>query len=249
MAAAFDLTGVVHLVRPAFMHATNLDELRDGIARADAGTLFFHAIQSQLRSPAGDDLPPDDFSSWVHGVVQDRETAERLSFAVQQRGEAADPLRASLLAALDRLPAAARRARAAPEGGVFVFLGADSVLVPIGRTVTDANGLFEALAESDASVWFHELIERPWFDAAPPPAARWLREVGDLNAARWLEEAARSGRPLPALRRGVLARWRRRSIGARVAAAAQQPDDQRREAGRDAVARLARRLRRGTEAP
>lgn len=247
MPAAYELTGVVHLVRPTFVHAANLEELRRGIAGADVGTLFHHAIQSQLRSPGGEDLPPDDFSGWVYGVVQDRETAEYLSFAVQQRGEAAEPLRAALLEALDRVPARLRRTQETPEEGAFVFLGADSVPVPTGQQATDPASLFDALAEADASVWFYELIERPWFDAPPPAVARWLRELGDPDAARWLEEAARSGRPLAAMRRGVLARWRRRSLGARIAAASQRPPDERREAGRDAVARLARRLRRGAE--
>ena len=85
----FELFGVVHLVRPAGRTAHDLEELRQGIGEASPESLFYHAHGPQLRHPEADEPHPDDFSAWVNGVVQDRETAERMSFAIQQRGSSA----------------------------------------------------------------------------------------------------------------------------------------------------------------
>jgi len=248
MPAPFELSGVVHLVRPAFLQAADLDQLRDGIARVDARSLFHHAVQFQLRSPAGEELPPDDFGAWVGGVVQDRDTAERMSFAVQRSGGGAEPLREALLRVLDTLSPAARRSRDAPPEGTFVFLVADSVCVPAGVTATRPADLFDGLADADDSVWFHHLIERPWFDGSLQ-IAEWLRDLGEPRLASWLDDAASSGLPLERMRRQLLARWRRRGLGSRVAAAAVAGDEQRREAGHEAVVRLVQRLRQGDGAP
>lgn len=243
----FELSGVVHLVRPAFVQASNLDELRDGIARVDVRSLFHHAVQFQLRSPAGEELPPDDFSAWVGGVVQDRGTAEQLSFAVQRSGGAAEPLRAALLHVLDALSPAARISRDAPLEGTFVFLVSDSVRVPAGAVATRPAELFEALAGADDSAWFHHFVEQPWFGGSLA-IADWLRDQEEPRLAAWLDEAAVSGLPLERMRRQVLSRWRRRGLGSRVAAAAEAGDDARREAAHDAVVRLVQKLRQGEDA-
>ncbi len=246
MNGSFELTGVVHLVRPAFRQAANLDELREGIAAVEAATLFYHGVQYQLRSPTGDPAP-DDFSAWVNGVVQDRETAERLSFAVQRAPAGAEALRASLVRVLDAIPAGTRRGRVAPEGGAFVFLSLDSVPVPTGMIAADPDGLFDLLLRADDSVWFHELLEEPWFDGTIPAAATWLRALGEAKFAGWLEEAATSGRSIEGMKRLIHTKWRRRRIGARIAEAAERSDYERREAGRSAVASLVRRLRKDEE--
>ncbi len=241
----FELEGVVHLVRPAFLEATDLESLRAGIAASDDETLFLHALQCRLRLPAAHEHPPDDFSAWVNGVVQDRETAERLLFAAQRRGGTAEALRASLLGVLETVPEKARRARTAPAEATFIFLAAESVRVPTGVVVSTADALFAALGEADASVWFYHFIERPWFDGQAPAPATWLRAIGEGRTAAWLEEAAAAGLPIEMLRRQVLARWRRRHLGRRVADLAARSDDQRRDVGHEAVTRLVRRLKQG----
>src|SRR5438132_8977059 len=117
MPAPFPLLGVVHLVRPAGRTARDLESLRAGIAEASVQSLFYHAYQPLLRTTAASDAPPDDFSAWVNGVVQDRETAERLSFAIQDRSSSAAELRSALVEVLEALPEKTRRARDAPEEG------------------------------------------------------------------------------------------------------------------------------------
>lgn len=242
MTGDFHLTGVVHLIRPVHRRATHLEELREALAEVEPACLFYHAVQPRLRVPGEDDLPPDDFSAWVHGVLQDRETAERLALARLEGAAGPDAMRAALLAALDTVSPAARRARVAPEGGAFAFLAADSVTVPTGVTVSEVSGLFEALTVADAGVWFQELIECAWWEGGDPWVVRWLRARGETRVATTLLEAARSGRAVGAVRRQSLARWRRAGLGRRVAEAARDTEAARRAAGRAAVAGLVQRM-------
>lgn len=249
MPATFELHSVVHLVRPAGFAAHDLDVLRDGVARATASSLFLHTVQPMMRQPGGDTLPPDDLSNWVNGVVQDRETAERLAFVVSDRGLEPLPLRQGLLEVLDAIPQPKRVQRDAPEGGDFVFLDLESVPVGTGEFVDDGEGLIDALGRADASVWFYHLIEQPWLSPDAPSLIDWVRATGDQRLLEWLEEAAHSGRPLEDMGRRVVRRWRQSRLGRRVADAARRTEDERREAGREAVIGLVRRITGQQETP
>lgn len=238
------LRNVVHLIRPAQLLARDLEQLRVGITLAPDAALFYHTVQVQLRNPATDELPPDDLSAWVGGVVQDRETAERLSFAVQTRGGSPEELRAALIGALDTIPEKTRLASLAPHEGRFSFLLSEPVTVPDGPPVLDAAGLIEALEAADASVWFYHLVEEPWFGGGRMPVADWLEALQEPQLADWLRDCAREHIPLDMLRDRVLRRWKRRRLGSRVADAARAPEGTRREAQREAVSKLVRRMTR-----
>ena len=238
----FELASVVHLVRPAGARARDLEALRIGIEGVNAASLFYHTIQCPLRQPDSSGMPPDDFSAWVNGVLQDRETAERLSFAVQGHGGSEAELRQALLDALGSVSEKERRERAAPVESSFVFLTTESVRIPVGVDARNADELVEALATADPGVWFHHLIEEPWYQPGTPPIARWARELAEVRLATLLEEEAHSGRGLEEMRRRVLRRWRQSRLHGRVAAAAAATESERREAGRAAVAGLVRRI-------
>lgn len=240
-AVGFELEAVTHLIRPWGEPAGDLERLRQGIAEAPDEVLFHHAVQYQLRHQGAEELPPDDWSAWIGGVVQDAETAERLSFAVQNRNTSASAVRAALLGVLDALPAKRRLGRSAPEGSEFPFLFATPVSFPTGTVVNDASELMEALFESDASVWFHHLIEEPWFGEGRAPLLEWLDARSDPRSARWIEEAGANGLPIGKARTQVASRWRRSRIAHRVTEAAASPPEVRREAGRQAIANLMRR--------
>jgi hypothetical protein len=238
----FELASVVHLVRPAGAKARDLETLRLGIEGVHAASLFYHTIQCPLRRPDSSGLPADDFSAWVNGVLQDRETAERLSFAVQGHGGSETELRQALLDALGSVSEKERRERAAPTESAFVFLTAESVRVPVGVAAANGDELVEALATADPGVWFHHLIEEPWYHAGVAPIVRWAREQGEVRLAGLLEEEARSGRGLEEMRRRLMRRWRQSRLHGRVAAAAVAAESERRAAGRAAVAGLVRRI-------
>ena len=114
--------------------------------------LFSHCVQVVLRHGVGDDTPTDDFSAWVYGVVQDRETAERLSFAVQHRAGSCAELRDALVQVLLSVPEKARLQRAAPDEGDFVFLEMDSVAVETGRYASDSVELIPAGRTGSVSI-------------------------------------------------------------------------------------------------
>ena len=238
----FELHGVVHLVRPIGYRAHDLESLRVGIAGASAQTLFYHAYQPQLRYSAVTDLPPDDFSAWVNGVVQDRETAERLSFAVQHRAGSCAELRDALVQVLLSVPEKARLQRAAPDEGDFVFLEMDSVAVETGRYASDSVELMQHLAEVEPVVIFYHLVEQPWLDPERPSLIHWVEKGGDRRLAEWLRLSLMSGLPLEEGRRRLMRRWRQSRLGRSVAEATASPEHERREAGRRAVAGLVRRI-------
>ncbi len=238
----FELRSVVHLIRPAGGRARDLETLRAGIVGATAATLFYHAVQCPLRRPNSAELPPDDLSAWVHGVVQDRETAERISFAVQSRAGSAAELREALLEVLESIPEKDRIARAAPPESEFVFLATESIPVSTGMTARDAEELMQGLSLADPGAWFYHLLEEPWYQAGPAPIARWAQERGQARLASWLEEEFHAGHGLEEMRRRVLKRWRQSRLRTRVAAAAEATESERREAGRAAVAGLVRRI-------
>ncbi|MFI5370396.1 MAG: DUF5752 family protein [Candidatus Eisenbacteria bacterium] len=244
MSDRFELSGVVHLVRPVGERVSELESLRTALSRVPDRALFFHTRARWLHRPESDELPPDDVSAWVGGVIQDREVAERLSYAADLAGESAAALRVAWLAVLDTVPERARNTHAAPPGGEFVFLACESVRVPSGRAVADATELMRSLDEADPSVWFWHLIEEPWEHPGHAPLLRWLESRGETGLAERFESVMRSGRPLAEMRRSLMRRWRWSGLGGRVAAAAGQSAIERRRAGREAVVSLTRRLHR-----
>jgi len=237
---AFEVCGVVHLIRPLGRTANDLEALRRGIAEVEPASLFYHAVQPPLRAPASSDLPPDDFSAWIGGVLQDYGTAERLSFATQHGAPGPEPLRAAIQSVLER----SQPNRHVPDDAAFAFLAADTVSVPIVEC-DDLETLFEALAHADASAWFYHLIEQPWFSGGPSTLTQALREAGAPRLADRIDLLAGSGIPLEKLRREALRTWRRSQLGSRMARAAASSDPERADEARDAVARLARRIVRG----
>ena len=239
----FPIRSVVHLVRPTGTRASTLDELRTAILESSDASLFCHGLQYQLRNPASKELPPDDLSAWVGGVVQDRGTAERMSFAVSSHNRHPGELRPALVKVLEELPASARAGRAATPEGAFVFLEVEAVTVPTGVEVRDGSEAIEALGDADVSAWFYHVIEQPWFATDRPTLHEWLQEMGEVKLARWLADITASGLPIEAARDRLLRRWRNSHLGRRLGDAAQMPDDMRREAGREVVGRLVRRIR------
>lgn len=244
-AAAFRLQAVAHLIRPWGRPARDLEELRLGIAAAPDEVVFLHTVQFELRHPGAEELPPDDLSAWIGGVVQDPETAERMSFAVQSANRWAAAGRAAILEALERVPAAKRRARAAPEESAFVFLSATSIAFATGAEARDGAGLVDELRRADAAVWFHHLREEPWFREGRMPLAAWAAERGEPRLVRWLEAAAGAGLPIEKARGQLVRRWRRGNIARRLSEATAAPEEARREVGRRTMARLVRRVAHG----
>jgi hypothetical protein len=240
--SAFPLTGVVHLVRPVGREACDLEELRAGIVEASPTSLFYHALQPLLRFAESAGQPPDDFSHWVHGVVQDRETAERLAFALQTCADSPTELRQGLLGVLELMPEGTRRRRDAPEDGGFVFLDVDTVRVPTPHMAEDPASFMELIEQLPLAVLFYHAVEQPWLDPGTPTLAAWLEANGEPRLAERLAATGHSGRSLADARRQLIRQYRQSRLGRRLADASSLPDAMRREEGRRAMARLARRL-------
>ncbi len=246
-AAGFELRSVAHLIQPWGEPVRDLAGLREAVALAPAEAVFNHAVQYQLRHPGADELPLDDFSSWIDGVLQEREAAERLSFAVQTQGGSVTSTRAALLAVLDALAPKRKAGREAPPESALQLRCSVSVAFPTGVVAHDGDELVEAFAAADVAVWFYHLVEEPWFAPGPAPLHEWLGAIGERRLKGWLDEAVASGLPIEKARERLLRRWRRGRIARRVTDATAVPEDARREAGREAIARLVRRTQRPGE--
>lgn len=239
--AGFELRHVVHLARPLGVRAGDLEALREGLLAVPEESLFHHAVQYPLRDPGAGELSPDDFSAWIGGVVQDAETAERMSFVVQGSHASPAALRAAMLEVLDAVPARRRSELDAPADSAFQFHAAVSLSVPTGVVLDEAHEVVDALLDADASVWFFHLVEEPWNRRARAPLLAWLDARRAARLAGWLAEAAASGLPIDKARARVQQRWRRSHIGRRLAEAASATGGERREAAREAIASLVRR--------
>jgi hypothetical protein len=222
----FELCTVAHLVRPTGRAAHDLETLLGMVGELSPAALFHHTIQHRLREPLGDEVARDDLSFWVGGVAQDPETAERLAFAIGEHSTSADDVRSAIRAVLEAVPERTRQARSVPEGGEFVFLEGESVVLPTGRTVVDV----------------HHLIEEPWFQGRDAGLLGWLRAL-DRPLADTLATEGANGQPLESVRKKVLGRWRRRALSRRLVEATGRPDDVRRAEAREVMGRLARRVK------
>jgi hypothetical protein len=238
------LYGVVHLVRHSGRTATDVATLREHVAQAPDASLFYHTHHPRLRHAYAPTLPPDDFSAWMSGVVQDREAAERVAYAVQTADRTPAALRAALLAAIPEGGAQPGAAFTAPAEGEFVFLEMDSVPVDLGLVAHDTDELVTHLCGGSVAIFFYHVLECPWFDAGGVTVSEWARACGDARLAEWIEESAQDGRPLADSQRRLHGRWRRSQVMKRVAMAADVPEGVRQAQARSVVSGLVRRITR-----
>ena len=242
--APLALPGVVHLLRPSGPAVEDLAGLRAAVAAASPASLFHHVHHPLLRHAYGGVPAPDDYSAWVGGVLQDRETAERLSYAAQAHGAGPDELRDALLAAL---PAAGAAGAGAHADAAFAPLEMDRVDVDLGLAAHDADELVELLCGSGAALFFHHVIERPWFDPHGATVAGWAEARGAAELGQWLRDVPRSGRTLEDSRRRLLQRWRRSRVLHAITGGADEPEGVRQARARRAVTGLVERLHGGAD--
>ena len=234
----FELEGAVYPTAPTGASAASLEDLRRCVAEASSATLFHHTQRRRLA--ADDETSPDELSAWVRGVVQDSEIAERIGFAVQSAPAGPEPLRARVLEALDELPASVRGLRAAPEGGHLALLTVRPVPIPSGLRAENVDDLARALEQATRDVWFHHLVEEPWFRPGEPSLLGWLREAGGDSLATMLEREVRRRASIDSVRAALRRHRRRAAITSRVLAGESTAPNEARELAR----RLARRVAR-----
>jgi len=237
--SGFPLNGVVYLVQPAGRVVANLEDLLARIAAADPETVFLHTQMPRLAPHADEDLPVDDLSGWVRGVVQDVATAERIRFAIYAANDEIEDVRRAIVRVLESTPG--RASHAAPPGGELALLRFDVVEVATGEAATTPAELMEQLARADRIVWFHHLIEEAWMLPGPTPIAEWLRARGARRLAESFEREAAGGRSVERMRARILQRWRRAGLASRLAERGAD-EAERASVSREAASRLARRL-------
>ena len=242
MSEPFRFVSVAHLEAPAGLVAASMDALRESIERAPDDAIFQHVTRLSIRHPHARDLPGNDFARWVRSALQAPEAAERLAFAGSDHSRPIAEVRASLLAALERVPARDRRREAAEEG-IFHLISSRSVRVPLDLEVATPMDLIGLWPQLDPAAVFYHLIEAPARGDMDSSLVIWLERQGAKAMARAAGEEVAEGRPLERLRRELGARWRRSQIGRRIAEKAGTSEAERRRDATETMARLAGRLR------
>lgn len=232
------------LESPAGRSATTLEALREGIAAVPAASLFHHVTRIPARFPHARDIPENDFARWVGDALQLPAVAERLAFAGSGVPGSIEELRAGLLSVLDSTPERDRK-REAAEGASFHFIASRSVEFPLDLEAPDPEALVELWPRIDLGAAFYHLAEAPLLGPGERSVVGWLREREAPGLADIAEGLVRSGPPLARLHRDIGTRWRRSMIGKRLARRATTSEAERRRDARDAIARLAGRLRSG----
>src|SRR5207244_4442616 len=117
----------------------------------------------------------------------------------------------------DTVPPADRAARRAPQEGALQLLATESLAVPTGTVVHDGEDLVVALVTADPGVWFHHVIEEPWFGEGHSALAEWLFAAGESRLAQWLRDAATASQPIERARERLMRRWRQSHLARRLA--------------------------------
>jgi hypothetical protein len=243
---AFRLYSAAPLESPVGRSANTLDSLREGIASAPQASLFHHVTRMPARFPHARDVPENDFARWVGDALQLPAVAERLAFAGSGNPGSIEDLRSGLLAVLDSASERDRK-REAAEGASFQFISSRSIEFPLEMEAADPDALVELWPRIDPGAAFYHLAEAALLGPAERSVVAWLKERDADGLAEIAEGLVRAAPPLARLHKDLGTRWRRSMIGRRLARRATSPEHQRQREARDAMARLAGRLRGGAE--
>ena len=238
----FHFHSVSHLESPTGASAVSLEALREGIAAAGHEVLFHHVTRLPIRFSHARDLPANDFARWARTALQDPAAAEQLAFAGAPSLAPLEEVRASLLAALEHVPAR-RRQHESPEEAAFRFVRSKSVTAPLPVVLVEPRDLSAQWPVLDRASVFYHLIEASVLGPGTAALIPWLRARGAASLAAHAEELAAAGHPLARLHRDLGARWRRKLIPERLVRRLETPEEERREEARTVIARLAGRLR------
>ncbi len=230
------------LESPAGHVASDLESLKAGIAAASPESIFQHVTRMPVRFPHVRDLPENDFARWVGDALQLPEVSERLAFAGSLPAGSLEEVRAALLAVLNRVPERDRK-RSASEGAAFEFLEARTVLADLGIEAADPSQVVEIWPQLDVAATFLHLVEAPIFGRTEYALIPWLRARGARGLADSAAKAVAAGPPVARLHRVVGTRWRRSMIGRRLVDRIDAAEEVRLLEAREAMARLAGKLK------
>lgn len=165
--------------------AMNLRELEERLYTCPVECLFHHFCETVIRPTFDDPDYPNDFALWASRELRDRVLAERLANLNPYKTGSLEDLRKLVidiiqerLSELDYIPWA-------PNGNVFHFMQAVTVVFDTGITIDSIQELSSQLPQmTNGSIYYHFVEAR----------RRTENNIDDFSV--WLSDKGESTRPL-----------------------------------------------------
>ncbi|RJO74277.1 MAG: hypothetical protein C4523_01120 [Myxococcales bacterium] len=185
------------IVQTTKIQAINLRELREGISRCEAASIYHHFYETLLRPSFDDPVYQSDFAIWSARELHDPVLAERLSIIDPYAFEDIESLRAYLLDILDdRLSEVHFIPWARPEHQ-FYFTKAVTVVFDAGKVIHGPEKFLDGIRDLSLGSIFYHFIEA---------RRRHKRRTDDFTV--WLEGEGEKGEmylaPLKELHRSLV---------------------------------------------
>ncbi|MBI5442801.1 MAG: hypothetical protein HY900_16510 [Deltaproteobacteria bacterium] len=180
----FSVRDCAHTALATGIHAEDLKELRDGLARAPLGSLYQHFWARLLRPQFDEPEYNNDFASWAYHGLHDKVLAERLAVIDPAGFEGLESLRQEVIEVLEERLDDGPSASWSNADQPFFFVQSQIVVFDTGLRLSSPSELASAVAElSTGSIFYHFIDARRRTPDRRDDFALWLSAFGEPCAS------------------------------------------------------------------
>jgi len=208
--------------------AANLMELYLGLQESDGPVLYHHTHRFYRSHSFLGPWDRSDFALWVSQNLKEEALGERMGAIDPRDYRTLAELRADIMGVLEPvLEDKDRWVRSVPRGMEFHFCRSVSLVLPTSHQARNLEEFTSFLEEVDTASLYYHLIEAPLHlhglvRAYPNDFSQWLDDSGFPEEARKVSQIDPFRSDLEALRRDLLAVFRRNRLGTFVRRAAER---------------------------
>jgi hypothetical protein len=160
--------------------AMNLRELEERLNTCPVECLFHHFCETVIRPTFDDPDYPNDFAQWASRQLRDRVLAERLANINPYKPGSLEDLRKVVLDIIQERLSELDYIPWAPNGNVFHFMQAVTVVFDTGITVDSIKELSNQLPQMTlGSIYYHFVEARRRTDNNVDDFSVWLSDKGE----------------------------------------------------------------------
>jgi hypothetical protein len=157
--------------------AANLAELRESLAQADEGTVYYHFWGGLVRPRFDDPEYHNDFAVWARNALRDQVLAERLGIIDPSNFQELADLRQRVLEVVDQRLEEREQVPTALPGQEFHFVRSQLVVFDTHLRLATPSELLDALPELSLGSVFYHFVD-----------ARRRQPYGRSDFAAWLNQ-------------------------------------------------------------